>query len=85
MRAVGGTRAGVFSFVIPGMHAGDIADLIAEQGVCVRAGHHCAEPLHASMGLAGTVRASVSIYSQEEDIMRFFASLDTIHASITSR
>lgn len=73
----------MFSFVIPGAHAGDVADRIAEEGVCVRAGHHCAEPLHTSLGIAGTIRASLSLYSQEEDVVKLFAALDSVLSSIT--
>ena len=81
MRVIGGMgaeRAPVFSFVIPGRHANDIADALAQRGVCVRAGHHCTEPLHARLGISGSVRASAGIYTTSEDVRRFFEGLAEI-------
>ena len=71
-------RCGVFSFVFSGIHANDVADALAEQGICVRAGHHCTEPLHTSLGLSGTVRASLGVYSTEEDVVKLFDALDVL-------
>ena len=61
-------RGGVVSFDIPGIHAHDIATILDEHGVAVRAGHHCAKPLMRRLGLAATARASFYIYNDAEDV-----------------
>lgn len=65
-------RIGVFSFATTVMHLSDLADAFADQGICVRAGHHCAEPLMKSVGIMGSVRMSLFLYNTHEDIDRFF-------------
>ncbi|PCK02544.1 MAG: cysteine desulfurase CsdA [Alteromonadaceae bacterium] len=65
----------VFSFVIEGIHPSDLGALLDQQGVAVRTGHHCAQPLMASFGISGTVRASISFYNTRDDIDRFFEAL----------
>jgi len=65
-------RIGVFSFVTESIHISDIADAFADQGICVRAGHHCAEPLMQSQGIMGSVRMSLFLYNTREDIDKFF-------------
>jgi cysteine desulfurase/selenocysteine lyase len=67
--------AGVYSFLIPGTHPGDVGTLLDQQGIAVRAGHHCAQPLMAEYGIPGTVRASFSIYNTWDDVDRLFAGL----------
>lgn len=59
---------GCVSFTVDGIHAHDIAEVLGREGVCVRAGHHCAGPLHKALGIDASVRASVGIYTTEEDI-----------------
>lgn len=71
---------GVFSFVVEGMHANDVADALAESDICVRAGHHCTEPLHANLSVTSSVRASIYLYTTKEDLDRFFAALEKIVA-----
>lgn len=61
-------RGGVVSFDIPGIHAHDIATILDEHGVAVRAGHHCAKPLMRRLGLVATARASFYIYNGTEDV-----------------
>src|SRR5207237_4223592 len=61
-------RGGLASFTIEGMHPHDIAELAARRGVCIRAGHHCAQPLMRCLGVGATARASVGVYSEPEDI-----------------
>jgi cysteine desulfurase/selenocysteine lyase len=56
------------SFVVDGMHPHDVAAFLAERNIAVRAGHHCAQPLHNVLGVAATVRASFSIYNTDEDV-----------------
>jgi cysteine desulfurase/selenocysteine lyase len=68
-------NTGIVSFVCQGVHPHDLAQVCAEDGVAVRAGHHCALPLHKSLGLSATLRASVHCYTTKEDIDRLVASV----------
>jgi cysteine desulfurase/selenocysteine lyase len=61
-------RGGVLSMVMEGVHAHDLATILDEGGVSVRAGHHCAKPLMTRMGVAATARASFYVYNTEADI-----------------
>ena len=67
--------ASLFSFVVDGVHHQDIATLLDQQGVALRAGHHCAHPMLDALGLAGTLRVSIALYNTESDIDRFIAAL----------
>ncbi len=60
--------AGLVTFTVDGIQSYDISDYLSEQGVCVRVGYHCAEPLHHHLGIKTSVRASFGIYNIEEDI-----------------
>ncbi|MDX1611816.1 MAG: SufS family cysteine desulfurase, partial [Candidatus Thermoplasmatota archaeon] len=59
-------RSSVVSFNVPGIHAHDLASLVDDHGVAIRAGHHCAMPLMGVLGLPATARASFYIYNKEE-------------------
>ena len=61
-------RGGLVSFTIEGMHPHDIAELADRGGVCIRAGHHCAQPLMRCLGVSATARASVGVYNEPSDI-----------------
>jgi cysteine desulfurase/selenocysteine lyase len=61
-------RSGVVSFELGGIHAHDIAQVLDSEGVCVRAGHHCAKPLMRWLGVPATTRASFYLYNDEEDV-----------------
>jgi len=61
-------RAGVLSFNLPGVHAHDLAAALDTEGIAVRAGHHCAQPLHRRLGVAGTTRASFGLHTTSDDI-----------------
>ena len=61
-------RGGAVSFDIPGIHAHDVATILDDQGVAVRAGHHCAKPLMRRLDLTATARASFYVYNQAEDV-----------------
>ena len=61
-------KASVISFVIKGIHSHDIATILDEDGVAIRAGHHCCQILHDKIGVAATARASIGIYNSKEDI-----------------
>ena len=62
----------VFSFNFDGLHAHDVATIYGEEGICLRAGNHCAQPLVESFGVPSTVRASLSFYNTKSEIDKFF-------------
>jgi cysteine desulfurase / selenocysteine lyase len=62
------SRGGLASFTIEGMHPHDVAELADRGGVCIRAGHHCAQPLMRCLGVGATARASVGVYNEATDI-----------------
>lgn len=68
-------RAGLVSFTVEGIHANDIAALLDEEGVEIRSGHHCTQPLHAELGVSATARASVYFYNTQADIDAFINAL----------
>jgi len=61
-------RGGLASFTIDGIHPHDVAELVDRGGVCIRAGHHCAQPLMRCLGVGATARASVGVYNDRADI-----------------
>ena len=61
-------RSGALSFTVDGVHPHDVAHILASEGVCVRAGHHCAQPLMDRLGLPATTRASFALYSTRDDV-----------------
>jgi cysteine desulfurase/selenocysteine lyase len=61
-------RGGVVAFNLPGIHPHDVAQILDRSGICVRAGHHCAMPLHERFDIAATARASFNVYSTAEEI-----------------
>jgi len=61
-------KAGVISFTIKGIHPHDISTIVDEEGVAIRAGHHCCQILHERLNLSATARASIGIYNNKEDI-----------------
>ena len=76
IRLLGAPQLALVSFVVEGVHNADLAHLLTEQGIAVRAGHHCAMPLLKSLGLAGAIRVSLALYNDSEDLERFFLALD---------
>jgi len=69
-------RGGVVSFNLGDIHAHDMASLLDEDGIAVRAGHHCAQPLMERLGVPGTTRASFYLYNTEEEVDRLAESLE---------
>jgi cysteine desulfurase/selenocysteine lyase len=61
-------RGGIVSFTIEGMHPHDIAELANRGGACIRAGHHCAQPLMQRLGVSATARASLGVYNERGDV-----------------
>jgi len=68
-------RIGIVSFTVDGVHPHDAGSLLGERGVCVRTGHHCAQPLMDYLGLPGTVRASFGVHNDTRDIDRLADAL----------
>ena len=75
--------AGVFSFLLDGTHPSDVGMLLDQQGIAVRTGHHCAQPLMAQYGIPGTVRASFAFYNTKEEVDRLFAGLKKVHGLLS--
>jgi cysteine desulfurase/selenocysteine lyase len=61
-------RSGVISFSVDGVHPHDLATIFDQHGVCIRAGHHCAQPLMRRLGVSSTARASFYVYSDASDV-----------------
>ncbi|MDQ3645244.1 MAG: SufS family cysteine desulfurase, partial [Actinomycetota bacterium] len=68
-------RGGVVSFEVEGIHPHDLAELCDREGVCIRAGHHCAQPLMRELGVPATARASFHVYNNREDVDRLAEAL----------
>ncbi|MEC6833229.1 cysteine desulfurase CsdA [Photobacterium toruni] len=68
-------NASLFSFVVEGVHHQDIATLLDQQQIALRAGHHCAHPMLDALGLTGTLRVSLALYNDQQDVARFIAAL----------
>lgn len=77
LRLVGepGQRAGVVSFLLDDIHPQDAATLLDMQGIALRVGHHCAMPLMESLGIGGTMRASLACYNNRDDVDALLAAL----------
>jgi cysteine desulfurase/selenocysteine lyase len=71
-------KAGIVSFELDGVHAHDIGTILDREGIAVRVGHHCAQPLMDRFNIAGTVRASFGLYNNEADIDALVASLGAV-------
>lgn len=71
-------RGGIISFSFGKFHPHDIAQILADNGVCVRAGHHCAMPLHTRLNVLATVRASFYIYNDENDVEKLVKGLNKV-------
>ena len=82
VRILGSDKAeehnGILTFVVDNVHPHDVSELLAADGVAVRAGHHCAEPLHRFLGYHATVRASFAFYNDNTDVDRLVGSLSTV-------
>ena len=70
------TKSGVISFNLGDVHAHDMASLLDEDGIAVRSGHHCAQPLMERLGVSSTTRASVYVYNTKDEIDRLVESVE---------
>jgi cysteine desulfurase/selenocysteine lyase len=71
-------RGAVASFALEGIHPHDVAEILGRQGICVRAGHHCAQPLMRRLGVPATTRASFAIHSTREEADLLIDGLDRV-------
>jgi cysteine desulfurase/selenocysteine lyase len=69
-------RAGVVSFTLPEVHPHDMATIVDQEGVAIRAGHHCAQPLMRSLGVPATARASFYLYNTRDEVDALIAALE---------
>jgi len=72
------TRGGAISFVLGDIHPHDVSAVLDGDGIAVRAGHHCAMPLHDKFGLQATTRASIYVYNTPDEIDRLAESLEKV-------
>ena len=75
-------RAGIVSFDVEGIHPHDVAQILDWEGVAVRAGHHCTQPLMARLGVSATTRASFYVYSLPEEVDRLVDGLHTVKKNL---
>lgn len=77
-------RSGVISFSVDGVHPHDLATIFDQHGVCIRAGHHCAQPLMRRLGVSSTARASFYVYSDESDVDALCTALEAAQSMFAS-
>ena len=71
-------KAGILAFVLDGVHPHDIGTILDREGIAIRTGHHCCQPLMDRLGVAATARASLALYNTHEDIDALAAALDKV-------
>ena len=69
-------KGSVLSFTLDGVHPHDIATILDEDGVAIRAGHHCCQILHEKLALAATARASLGVYNTKDDLDQLNSSIN---------
>ena len=75
-------RGGVVAFSLEGIHPHDVATLLDQEGIAIRAGHHCAQPLHRLLEIPASCRASFYVYNTPEEVDRFLAALDRVREAL---
>ena len=75
-------RAGIISFNVDGVHPHDVAQILDWEGVAVRAGHHCTQPLMSRLGVAATTRASFYLYTIRDEVDRLVTGLEKVKSSL---
>jgi len=80
LRIIGTARdkAGIVSFTLEGVHAHDVGTILDHEGIAIRAGHHCAMPVMAQFGVAGTARASFALYNTHDEIDALVAGVERV-------
>src|SRR5690625_6503545 len=74
-------RAGLVTFNLNGVHSHDLSTVLDTEGIAIRAGHHCAQPLMKWLNVTSTARASMYLYNNEDDIDRLIAGRSEEHTS----
>jgi cysteine desulfurase/selenocysteine lyase len=75
-------RGAVVSFSVAGLHPHDVAALLDAEGIAVRAGHHCAQPLMRRLGVVGTSRASFSVFNSPEEVETLASAVAGLSAAL---
>jgi cysteine desulfurase/selenocysteine lyase len=75
-------RGSLVSFTLDGAHPHDIADILGHRGVCVRAGHHCAQPLMRCLGVPATTRASFAVHNSSAELQRLIEGLGRVRSTL---
>jgi cysteine desulfurase/selenocysteine lyase len=78
-------QGGIVAFNVEGVHPHDLAHLLDRAGVAIRAGHHCAMPLHDRLGVAATARASVTLYNTHAEIDRLAEAVTAAKGALRRR
>jgi cysteine desulfurase/selenocysteine lyase len=73
-------RGGALAFNLEGVHPHDVSEILGREGVCIRAGHHCAQPLMRRLGVAATSRASFAVHTTREDVDRLVDALASVRS-----
>ena len=73
---------GLVAFTLDDVHPHDVSSIMADNGIAIRAGHHCAQPLHNFLGLGATSRVSLMFYNTETEIDAFLNILSTIRGGM---
>lgn len=73
-------RGALVSFTVDGAHPHDVGEILGRAGVCVRAGHHCAQPLMRKLGVSATTRASFAVHNSSADVDRLIAGLESVRS-----
>lgn len=79
-----GHAEGVISFTVNGVHPHDLTSVLGAEGICLRAGHHCTQPLHRRLGIAASTRLSIGLYNSAQDIDRLLEALPNAIRTLTS-
>jgi cysteine desulfurase/selenocysteine lyase len=73
-------RGSLVSFTLEGAHPHDVGEILGREGVCIRAGHHCTQPLMRRLGLSATTRASFAVHNSSDDVARLIAGLESVRS-----
>ncbi|MCA9870225.1 MAG: aminotransferase class V-fold PLP-dependent enzyme, partial [Anaerolineae bacterium] len=76
----GDQRGGVVAFTLDDIHPHDIAAILDSEGIAIRAGHHCAQPIHDHFGIVATARASFYFYNTFEEVDRLVAAMEKVQS-----
>lgn len=80
VRVLGAPEAAVVAFTVDGVHPHDVATIVDREGVAIRSGHHCAQPLHGRLGVTASARASLALYNDDDDVDALLAAVARVPA-----